>query len=424
MRPYLVVVLALVGVLATPHVAAAPAPSSYRPISLEQLSPLAPVNPSSSLPIQFRAGWPLIFRASVKDKDMLGIGRVYDTGTQEPEGWTFPEVGQGGAIVLKDPDHIWSFGLFGPVPRDELFIDFYPDPGDVSERTDSEPGALGSGDGARRMALRPEFGGPLPYSSIEGDWGIVPVADGVQFGADDDFPGLVLLSNVGVGVVMTSLFEGWHPVSPRTARNLAGFNTSVGYELTDKLGRTSITSMLVVPRFLFSRIRVVDPCTGHVNVGPIGFAESCDGPALERVDGGPLQPEAPASQYDESLATIRAFVVAPKWNPVTGQVEYLDQVVDMSGDGEVTAADAQLMGWQVLSNEVVFSFRQIGSNVTYGRFLRYSGFSLCMGTNRPDISGLPAGANFTADLDGNGTSTIGSVSVCPLGGSGVTRPPR
>jgi len=247
--------------------------------------------------------------------------------------------------------------------------------------------------------------------------------DGVQFGADDDFPGLVILSNVGVGIVMTRLADGWTPVIPRQARNVAGLGTSVGYELSDADGRTSISSMMVVPRFLFSDIRVQDPCVCAVTFNVDGEPIECAGPPMQRVDGGPMTPLASGGSNDESRVEIRAFVVAPIWNSVTNRLEPLDTVTDMDADGLVTAADAALMGREVLSNEVVFNIRLIGSDVASGQVGPYASLAFCNGLARPrDLR--ESGSDFQYDIDGNGYAVLQDTVVCPGGGSGVTQPPR
>ena len=410
---YAIVTFAALGMLAF---GAAASPPNRRPITLEQLSPL-PYKGSASPPIEFRAGWPLIYRLSVKAKDMLGIGRIYGPQNVEDHGWNFAEVGQGGAIVFDDPDRIWSFSIPSEAPHDETFIDFYPDPGDRSGVADDAPDAPGSHDADAKFALRPELGGPLPRFAV-----LDSPADGVQFGADDDLPGLVILSNVGVGIVLDDFADGWNPVYPRQARNLAGFLNSVGYELSDRLGRTSITATMIVPRFLFAHIRVLDPCVGVVDYDDSDPPQpvACEGAPEQRVDGGPIEPEA---ENDEAFVEIRAFVVAPRWNSVSGRLEYLDTVSDMNADGQVTAADADAMGWRVLSNEVIFDFRQIGNNVAYGRSTPYAYFNFCNGFSVPS-GGHYAGADFMDDVDGNGYSVLSVTAVCPGGGSGVTQPPR
>jgi hypothetical protein len=409
--------------------AAASSPNQHL-VALEQVSPL-PYRGTDSPPIEFRAGWPLIYRLSIDARDMLGIGRLYGNQVGEEHGWEFPEVGQGGAIVFSNPDGEWSYShTTFDVPHDESFIDFYPDPGDRSGVNDDAPDAPGSHDTAVKLALRPEFGGPLPRydGTRHGDFVVLDsLPDGVQFGADDDMPGLVILSNIGVGVVMSDFADGWLPVSPRQARNLAGFTNSVGYELNDRSGRTSITATMIVPRFLFSHIRVLDPCIGAIDYDAENNPVACAGPNMQRVDGGPLEPEA---SNDEALVEIRAFVVAPHVDSVSGQLEYLQTVTDMNGDGQVTASDAAAMGWQVLSNEVISHIRQIGNNVSAGRGT-YAYFNFCNGQSVPTgvvsggVNGGPAaGADFIEDLDGNGYSVLVPGAVCPGGGSGVTQPPR
>jgi len=397
-------------------------PPSAKPIALEQLSPQMSTG-TEILPIQFRAGWPLIYRASIRAQDMLGIGRVFGEQGYEGLGWAFAEVGQGAAIVFSDPDSFWSYVIPSDQPHDERVLDFYPDPGDVTGVVDDAPSGPLSHDPGLRFNLRPEFGGPLPQQAPDGTMVQSVVQDGVQFGADDDFPGLVILSNLGVGIVMTRLADGWNPVSPRQARNLAGLTTSVGYELTDVHGSTSITSMMVVPRFLFSHIRLQDPCVGTVTLNGSGEPIACAGPAVQRVDGGPATPLSSGGSNDESLVELRAFVVEPIWNSVSNRLESLDTVTDMNGDGQLTAADAELMGREVLSNEIVFNFRQIGSNVASGQVGPYASIAFCNGLARPrDLR--QAGSDFQFDVDGNGYAVLQEVVVCPGGGTGVTRPPQ
>ena len=391
-------------------------------VTLEKLSPLAG-SIDSSVSIQFRAGWPLIFRASVRAEDMLGIGRVFGEQGFERRQWAFAEVGQGAAIVFDNPDGFWSYTIPSDSPRDEKLLDFYPDPGDVTGVVDDAPSGPLSHHPGLRFNLRPEFGGPLPQQAPNGTMVQSVAEDGVQFGADDDFPGLVILSNVGVGIVMTRLADGWTPVIPRQARNVAGLGTSVGYELSDADGRTSITSMMVVPRFLFSHIRLQDPCVGAVTFNVDGEPIECAGPPMQRVDGGPMTPLASGGSNDESRVEIRAFVVAPVWNSVTNRLEALDTVTDMDADGLVTAADAALMGREVLSNEVVFNIRQIGSDVASGQVGPYASLAFCNGLARPrDLR--ESGSDFQYDIDGNGYAVLQDTVVCPGGGSGVTQPPR
>ncbi len=391
-------------------------------VFLEQLSPLPRLS-GGPLPIQFRAGWPLIFRASVRADDMLGIGRIYGEQGFEIQGLAFAEVGQGAAIVFENPDGNWSFSIPSQLPNDERVLDFHPDPGDVTGVSDDAPSGPMSHHPATRFNLRPEFGGPLPRQAPDGSMVQVVVEDGVQFGADDDFPGLVILSNVGVGIVMSNLAQGWTPVSPRQSRNLAGLMNSVGYELSDAQSRTSITASMIVPRFLFSRIRVHDLCVGAALLNGDGEPVSCTEGPIQRVDGGPSMPLQPVQSTDESIVELRAFVIEPFWNSVSNRLEYLDTVTDMDGDGQVTANDAAAMGSRVLSNEIVFNFRQIGSNVSTGQITQYNAFSYCNGLARP-ANLREAGADFHFDIDANSYAILSDTVICPGGGSGVSQPPR
>jgi hypothetical protein len=413
------------GYESTPGCAASPGASGSSLVRLEQLSPAT----GDGRPVQFRAGWPLIFRASVAGGKMLGLGRMHGEQHFERLGYQFPEFGQGAAIVFEDPDSIWSYSVpTAPFwPRDESVLPFYPDPGDITRYVDDVAGAPMSHDPALRFALRPQFGGPLPQFAYEPISGLstvpqVPVADGVQFGADDDFPGLVILSDVGAGIVMTPLADGWNPVLPRQGRNLAGFTTSVGYELSDVDGRTSVTAVMMVPRFLFSHLQLADPCVGAVTLDGDGNPVACAEAAIQRIDGGPIEP---AGSNDESRVELRAFVVEPVWSAALGRMETLDIVTDMNADGRVSAADAEMMGWRVLSNEIVFNFRQIGT-LLVGRTRTYAPLDFCQPQARPDDPAprLPAGASFDFDIDGNGYAAFDGVIVCPPGGSGVTQPPR
>lgn len=392
-------------------------------VLLEQLSPAS----GNGVSTQFRGGWPLIFRASVKGEEMLGIGRMDGNQWFERLNYQFPEIGQGGAIVFADADNLWSYSVPPPgSPRDERVLPFYPDPGDITRYADDVAAGPLSHDPALRFALRPEFGGPLPQFGFDlGELSTTPqtvFADGVQFGADDDFPGLVILSNVGVGIVMTPLAQGWNPVVPRQARNLAGFVTSVGYELDDASDRTSITAVMMVPRFLFSHLQLIDVCVGAVTFDGNGDPVSCAEGAVQRLDGGPI---TPAAVNDLSEVELRAFVVEPVWSAALGRLETLDVVTDMNADGRLASTDAELMGWRVLSNEVVYEFRQIGTFLTFRR-QQYSPLHFCQSPTRPDAPppALRAGASFDFDIDGNGYSVFDFSVVCPPGGSGVTRPPR
>lgn len=397
-------------------VAPAVAPADDYPVELEIESPKKPKKGEEPRMIMYRAGWPLTFKAIVKDEDMLGIGHLW--GPQSP-GRTFPEPGQPGAIVFEDPDGVWSFGCirFGCTdPLDETILELYADRGDlVGVEDDSlEPIYPFQHWALADPTSRPEIGGPGLSDGV---------LDGVGYGADDDFPSLVLLSNVGAGIVLTSLEEGWEPVVPAQRRNLAGFLGNVGYELADQKLRTTITASMIVPRFLFSHTRIVDGCIGEqVYTDPGTGNLWCEGFPGQRVDGGPIQGVA---GNDGSIVELRAFLVAPILDELEGFIRHLNVVTDMNGDGVVGAADADLMGWTVLSNEVVFEFKQIGNDIR-GAFNPRFGWvqGYCNGGARPDTSVTSAQTDFLYDIDGNGVIILDPDIVCPGGASGTSNPPR
>jgi hypothetical protein len=218
------------------------------------------------------------------------------------------------------------------------------------------------------------------------------VADGVGYGADDDLPGLVLLSPHGPGLVLNPDFS--RP-AVRTQRNLAGFLNSVGYELRDATGSTSFDATMVVPTGLIAPVVKIDGCVGTFDQG------LCDGPSRYQVDGGPMRtttaPTGAQALYPEVLAAVpyyevRAFLVSGIAPSVLS---------DLNHDGRVTAGDASLAGYNVISNEETVRVRQYSTDI-------------CTGVPLVDV--------VYADFDGNGYAT--SIFVCPAGPGQITPIPR
>jgi hypothetical protein len=235
---------------------------------------------------------------------------------------------------------------------------------------------------------------PVPESMPLGPFTGGGADDGFGYGADDDLPGLVVLSPRGVGLVYadadgspgtkTSDFE---PVSPRRQWNLAGFLNSVNYELKSNGGTTVIHAGMTLPNGLIAPLIALDNCIGVHD----GFGNCDAGEHRFRVDGGPVQAVA-GGRSAQNLWTdlvssqvyeVRAFLVSG-FAPA--------QLEDLNGDGKVTAADAKRAGYTVISNESVTRFRQV------------TGF-VCTEGNLASIFGL--------DLDGNGQTSIGI--FCPPG---------
>ncbi len=243
---------------------------------------------------------------------------------------------------------------------------------------------------------------PVPASMPLGPATGGGVDDGFGYGSDDDFPGLVVLSPRGVGLVYADAdgipgtpTSDFVPMSPRRQWNLAGFLNSVNYELKSNNGKTIIHAGMTLPNGLVAPLIALDNCIG-IHDGN-GFCDTDE--HRFRVDGGPVQVVAggraaqdlwtdlvPAPTYE-----IRAFVVngfAPS------------QLEDLNGDSMVTAADATLAGYKVISNETVTRFRQV------------TGF-VCTEGNLASMFGL--------DLDGNAQTSVGI--NCPPGPGALKKIP-
>ncbi len=381
-------------------------PKPHPVVKLELISPSRADKHREPLSVQFRAGWPLIFRMIVKHKNLVGVG----TNSQNHDLLSyFPEINTAGAIILEDPDGCWFWGdpWSCNFISDETFITFYPDRGDLRGLAD-DTGHVFQRYVLRDPAFRPAFGGPSLYGELYGE--TAGVTDGVGWGADDDILNLVILSNVGGGIVLKDknwdpdYVPGvpgfWDPVVPAQARNTAGFMSSVGYELSTTRGETSITATMIVPRHLYSSTRIIDNCTGVVDetVSP----PTCSDTSIQRTDGGPEE-EYISWPVNETLVELRAFVAA----------EPVDILTDMNGDGVVSAEDAKLAGLNILSDEVVLRLRQIMPEVGY-----------CNGGDAPfGRLGGNRGTDVRVDLDGNGYGDVPSM-WCPGGSGGYSRPPR
>lgn len=211
--------------------------------------------------------------------------------------------------------------------------------------------------------------------------------DGIGYGPSDDLPGLVLLSDTGVGVVLDDSFDRPAIVE---RRNLAGLLEWTGFELgAGKSG--SLSTGMQFPLGLLAQVIVADGAIGDSQGG------SYNGGVRYRVDGGPVMRDSTPSAsisfvYDalveSSVYELRAFLVsgtAPAILP------------DVNGDGRVDATDAGLMNYTVLSNEVSLRIRMVPEWIC-------------------DYNVI------TRDLDGNGSA--GDCNDGEIGPGRITRPPR
>ncbi len=356
------------------------------PVRLELVSPRV----TRGLAIQHHAGWPLTFKIVARGEVSLVVPTV---GDGAPSEW--PEPGATSFLMLKDLDGCPSAGgrlpLCFDVPDDELWIEFTPD-------QDSPNVVDTHGFDDLRVAMKDPTRRPtVTYKGAQHTFGpkIHETLDGLGYGANDDLTGFVLLADAGVSIVsgeLESFFGltvGGRRVEPLQNRNLAGFMTSVGYELSDTRGHTTITTSVTVPRHLTSRVFLEDQCMDDGQGG-------CE--VARIVDGGPLLPAGDVAIRDYDV-TLRAFMVLGVAPAV---------VTDCNGDGEVGAADAECMGYQLLSRELTATYHQTGRPDVCNRLSDPWGSSA-------DNSEL------YVDFDGNGDLFMLS---CPGGSSGGGSPPR
>ena len=368
-RAPLLVVLTLAGGLLVPSVAQA------QKLTTEVISPrlglLNPLLPSSLLPKETSGGWPLTIRLTSNNE--IGIGTAFLP--------AFPEDGVTGFLIFTDPDGCPSFSpavITNPIspcfnaPVDETFFEFTND-------TDLVGVPDQAGNSFRQAALTDSFGGGPPsmlvFNEVTGTnsflqaygprtsapnstdtpvgrcvsrFGVTDLAcasnadctgpfavtcetvplevDGKGWGADDDAPGVVLLANTGPGVVLDQNFN--FPAGPRQLRNLAGFLTSVAWEMNDSAKHSDVVLHMNVPNGLFKPVVQEDTCVGIVSNGV------CRGGELFRVDGGP-QVTSIAGLGDK-VTTLRIFVV----NGTAPSV-----LSDGDGNGVVDSKDAVLAGY-------------------------------------------------------------------------------
>lgn len=349
-----------------------------------------------STPTQMGSGWPLTIEMTVNDE----IGLAAYNG--DPP---FPGQGQTGYIVFDDPDGCPTF--FPPLitaegcpagplpPPDETYLEFTPDV--------DQPGVedFGGNDALRTELIDSLGGGQAPFNSVElnldprvfgrGPFSGLEVEDGYGVGKpDDDLPGLVVLSDTGIGVVLDIDFN---PPAVRTLRNLAGLVSSVSYELSDWTRRTTVTAQFNMPRGAVAPFVKVDNCVGDV-------ATCIDNPSLWRIDGGPLETTASAGEITKELYPelfesltyeLRIFVVSGT-APGT--------LADENGDGEVNSLDAEAAGYTVLSREAKVRLKQIYGDPCFN-----------------SVAGI-----LREDFDGNGS--VGPAIVCPAGSGSVRPIPR
>ncbi len=473
-KNFIVFLFAIIVLITTSLVQAKqPVPVQDLPILLEIVSPVPPeVNykkekTEESRNIQFRSGWPLTFKLSTNDEHLLGTFiPASPNGAVSP----YPEAGTPAWLIFDDADDClylegWAFngytkcgdelpgggevgvpglppggGVVGlPPGAGEVFLNFTPDIdfpylADLDPQLDSDPqGVYPYGSGHLRSHGRPDLRAELAkrYPDNGPEWGgpalsVQGTLDGVGYGPNDDLPGLVVISNTGVGIVYNPLefeescvttknykpcwdqepplgiLESWERTVPEARHNLSGLMGMVGYELNDQKLQTTITTSLLVPRHLFTHLELRDPEYDDNRCNErLGFANVID---AETNDAGPVI-NCPGIDISTSIVELRAFVI-------NGTAPTI--VEECDGEEGVTAADVECNvdpstggNYTLISNEVVLEFVQIGGLIAECNVF---------------VDPWGVGHNVKmVDLDGN-LAHYGA--VCPGGGGGIGRIPR
>ncbi len=346
------------------------------------LEVLAPVVEGNHISTQVTGGWPLTLRLSGNNDIGIGLPRLRTT--------EFPVLGDQGFLVFADPDgcHSWVDPISedqvcqGP---DETYVEFTPGDTCIATTYDRNPKINVFAYDPCPNPAPPEGcfrGTNTGLSSIGPPQG--PENSGYGLGRSGRLPGLVILSDTGVGVVVD---QGFNRPNPVQGRNLAGYIKSVAYELNDATSRTSIIAHMSVPPYLFVPIILADRAVHECPPLP---GDAWD-EAWVRVDGGEIIKLTPGVNSLESVVagyvtTIRAFVV-------NGNAP--DILADLNHDGVVDAKDAVKAGFTLLSGEETIHLKQ------YAQPLEYFGYM--------------------ADLDGN--RCIGGI-VLPARAGDLTEVPR
>lgn len=349
---------------------------------------------------QTQGAWPITIRAL--GHKPLGIG-TYSVP------YPFPIGPQQAFVLFADPDGCFSLSSWGSNcggGRDETFLEFTPTTANMAGLLQPEidgvnPVRLGPAPtllgwtqplgNNYTASVGPNVGSnansaaPCVTSPPDPDG----VCDNYGYGASPNMPGLVVVSDTGVGLVWDDE-SNFTLAAPLTARNLAGLMNSVSWTLNDcegpggcATGKTVVTAHMNVPRNLFKPVVRLD--LGFTKGGTtVGRMYQIDGQAPLPDDEHGL-----FTTLNNHVSTVRVFVVSGR-GP--------DVLMDLTGDGEVDVNDAREAGYVVLSNEVVFRFRT---------------FYQSLATGQADLAIL-------YDFNGDGMDPI----VTPGGAGGVTGIPR
>ena len=369
------------------------------PLRLEVVAP-SPLNMRGSLQT---TRWPLILRIeATKSPAIIEVSEGED--------------GRREALIINDPDDcidMRDFPINIPgIPyepcagQDELYIEFTSERFDSHDILDDRTGnfliraelvddSFVEGELLNKPYLRDGSGKikPVPRPQTGGD-----LIDGFGYGVDDDLVGLVTMIDLGGARVFDVDFN----LVPGVVRNISGFFSTTSVQLLDKHGKTALYASMHALAGLFEPIALIDL---DVDDPQIDY--------LRRLESGPVEAlefDEPPADEDELLAmlvnayapvefVLRAVMVkgiAPKF------------IRDENGDGIYSAADVELMGYEVLSNEITVPIREQ--------------FDLSIAET---VAGrtCPSRSLIYIDLDGNGES--GEIKCSGTGGARrIRRTPR
>ena len=193
-------------------------------------------------------------------------------------------------------------------------------------------------------------------------------------GASPRLPGLVILSDSGIGNVYMSNGSGSYVLTPqRQARNLAAYINAVGYFLRNNKGKTAITASWIAPQNIISPYIERDSNVG----GTCSDISPNTSTTALRINGSPTltylqegSPDFPSSYGVLDYYLLKTFTVRLRMFVVNGPAPAV--LPDSNNDGKVDYLDAVQEGYELLSGQKTI-FLRIAHNDFTGQFIDLDG---------------------------------------------------